>query len=147
MGLHTGIVVAATSILLGLVFCHWLVDYGILWVSPLTESAYANALAYYLDYAASPAWLSYLVMGIASLAIVSLFSKLSSFSTSSILFDGGSLGGSPVCHLCLSASVLTPVLVLYIACASAYFTSVREGEPAVFPFLGYLSSFTDGQAS
>jgi len=105
--LRTGIVLITTSILLGAVFCHWLVDYGVLWQKEELSTAMRAAGQYYQDLLLSPPWLYWTILGLDGLAIVTLLSKFITGDTSSYLFDGG-------------------CLVLYVATTSVYFTDVRS---------------------
>jgi len=105
MSFRSAVCVSATGLLLGAVFSRWVVDYGILWQSPVLPSAQKNAELYYA--APDPAWLIQALLAVASVAIAALVSRLAQGSTSSVLFDGGSL-------------------VLYLASLTVYGSNVRD---------------------
>lgn len=66
------------------------VDHRIIWESP-TESSIASALSYYHDRMESATWLNAVLAGIAGVSIASTVVKIASDTTSTMLFDGGSL--------------------------------------------------------
>jgi len=110
--IRTGIVLVCTSFLLGAVFCHWLVDYGVLWQKENLAEALKLSSAYYDDLLKSPIWFWWTLLGLDILAILTLLTKFVTGGTSSYLFDGG-------------------CLVLYVATTSVYFTDVRAALDAL----------------
>ena len=109
MSLRSAICVCATGLLLGAVFSRWVVDYGILWQSPVLPSAQLSAERYYAQ--PEPAWLLQAFAGIAAIAVAALISRLAQGSTSSVLFDGGSVG-----PLCIDSAIPFKGLMILVQC-------------------------------
>ncbi|KAK9898324.1 hypothetical protein P389DRAFT_187904 [Cystobasidium minutum MCA 4210] len=89
-GVLSSIITCGAATLAGCFFVNWAVDHRIIWESP-TESSIASALSYYHDRMESASWLNALLAGIAGVSITGTVVKIASNTTSTMLFDGGSL--------------------------------------------------------
>ncbi|GAA95797.1 uncharacterized protein L969DRAFT_94833 [Mixia osmundae IAM 14324] len=91
MGIRTGVLLFASSFLLGAFFTHWSVDYKTLWTSKLLDSSVKSAHIYYHDLVRAPAWVSLILYGVSVLGLGSTLAKMVEMNQSTLLFDGASL--------------------------------------------------------
>jgi len=91
MAIRAAITVSVTSILLGLLFTHWIADSLTLWRTPVTDAHLWVAARYYHVLTKGPPGVSYVVAVTATLGAVMILWSLRDGEAGNLMFDGGSI--------------------------------------------------------
>jgi len=91
MAIRAAITVSATSILLGLLFTHWIADSLTLWRTPVTDAHLWIAARYYHVLTKGASGISYVVVATATLGAVTILWSLRDGEAGNLMFDGGSI--------------------------------------------------------
>ncbi|KAI9456450.1 Shr3 amino acid permease chaperone [Russula earlei] len=91
MAIRAAITVSVTSILLGLLFTHWIADSLTLWRTPVTDAHLWTAARYYHVLTKGPPGIGYVVVATASLGAVTILWSLRDGEAGNLMFDGGSI--------------------------------------------------------
>ncbi|ORY88835.1 Shr3 amino acid permease chaperone [Leucosporidium creatinivorum] len=85
------VIMISSAFLLGAFFDHWIVDFGMMWSSNVSERALQTSLAYYHHLLRAPSFYVASLFGLVSLAILSCILKLILNPLKGMLFDGATL--------------------------------------------------------
>ncbi|KAH9955611.1 Shr3 amino acid permease chaperone, partial [Russula dissimulans] len=91
MAIRAAITVSATSILLGLLFTHWIADSLTLWKTPVTDAHLWIAARYYHVLTKGAPGIGYVVVATATLGAVTILWSLRDGEAGNLMFDGGSI--------------------------------------------------------
>ncbi|TFK42636.1 Shr3 amino acid permease chaperone [Crucibulum laeve] len=91
MGARAGIVVCATSFLLGALFTNWIADSLTLWKSPVTDEHLWTAASYYSILANGPSEILYFLATIVVIGGTTILWSLGDGEAGNLMFDGGSI--------------------------------------------------------
>jgi len=91
MAIRAAITVSATSILLGLLFTHWIADSLTLWRTPITDAHLWIAARYYHVLTKGAPGIGYVVVATATLGAVTILWSLRDGEAGNLMFDGGSI--------------------------------------------------------
>ncbi|KAL0946974.1 hypothetical protein HGRIS_013124 [Hohenbuehelia grisea] len=91
MGVRAGVVVCATSFLIGALFTHWIADSLTLWKFPVTDEHLWTAASYYVVLAKFPQTLVYVLTAIVALGGTTILWSLRDGEAGNLMFDGGSI--------------------------------------------------------
>jgi len=100
MGLRVGVIVCATSFLLGCFLSHWIADSLTLWQVPLTDEHLQVAADYYAILSTMPMHMRLVFFVIGTISAIALLLNLLDGRAGNIMFDGGSV------FLCFCALVV-----------------------------------------
>jgi len=91
MAIRAAITVSVTSILLGLLFTHWIADSLTLWKTPVTDAHLWVAARYYHVLTKGAPGVGYVVAATAVLGAVMILWSLRDGEAGNLMFDGGSI--------------------------------------------------------
>jgi len=91
MAIRAAITVSVTSILLGLLFTHWIADSLTLWRTPVTDAHLWVAARYYHVLTKGAPGVGYVVAATAMLGAVMILWSLRDGEAENLMFDGGSI--------------------------------------------------------
>jgi len=91
MAIRAAITVSVTSILLGLLFTHWIADSLTLWRAPVTDAHLWVAARYYHVLTKGAPGVGYVVAATATLGAVMILWSLRDGEAGNLMFDGGSI--------------------------------------------------------
>ncbi|KAI0306806.1 Shr3 amino acid permease chaperone [Multifurca ochricompacta] len=91
MAIRAAITVSVTSILLGLLFTHWIADSLTLWRTPVTDVHLWVAARYYHVLTKGAPGVGYVVAAAAALGAATIFWSLRDGEAGNLMFDGGSI--------------------------------------------------------
>jgi len=91
MAIRASITISATSILLGLLFTHWIADSLTLWRAPVTDAHLWVAARYYHVLTKGAPGVGYVVAATAMLGAATILWSLLDGEAGNLMFDGGSI--------------------------------------------------------
>jgi len=91
MAIRAAITVSVTSILLGLLFTHWIADSLTLWRTPVTDAHLWVAARYYHVLTKGAPGVGYVVAATTTLGAVMILWSLRDGEAGNLMFDGGSI--------------------------------------------------------
>ncbi|KAI0003412.1 Shr3 amino acid permease chaperone [Russula compacta] len=115
MAIRAAITVSATSILLGLLFTHWIADSLTLWRTPVTDAHLWVAARYYHVLTKGAPGVGYVVAATATLGAVMILWSLRDGEVGNLMFDGGSIFLYSTAIAVYVQSVLPSIFTNYVA--------------------------------
>jgi hypothetical protein len=91
MAIRLAIIVSVTSVLLGLLFTHWIADSLTLWKTPVTDAHLWVAARYYHVLTRGAPGIGYVVAATAMLGAATILWSLRDGEAGNLMFDGGSI--------------------------------------------------------